>query len=147
MVAAVAVAAVVVPPAVVARQQVVEGGEQVVVTARAGFQDRQPGRRVRYPHVQQTVPGPVRHVREETFSLARQIGHHRTAAGADLDLGGVHAPTVRSVGWIRGDDHRQASASTSPRHDTQDVIFVTTWSMMVIDRFLGRGGRARWQDR
>jgi len=92
MVTAVATAAVLVPPPVVPGEQLVERGEQVVITARARLQDRQPGRRVRDPHVQQTVCG-VR-LGQEALGLLGQIVDHRRTARADLDLLGVHALTV-----------------------------------------------------
>lgn len=56
VVAAVAGAAVAVLPAVVGGEQGVQGGEEVVVAARAGFEDRDPRCRVRYEDVEQPVP-------------------------------------------------------------------------------------------
>lgn len=73
MVAAVARAAVAVLPAVVGGEQYVEGGQEVVVAARAGFEDGDTGGRVRYEDVEQAVAGGGR-PGEELFAVVRQVG-------------------------------------------------------------------------
>jgi hypothetical protein len=55
VIAAVPGRAVPVPPVCIGREQPAQGREQIVVAARAGLDDRQPGGGVWHPDVQQAV--------------------------------------------------------------------------------------------
>jgi hypothetical protein len=60
-------------------QERVDSLEQVVVTARAGLEDRESGGRVRHEHAQQAVLfGP-----DEIRALAGQVAHGGRVTGPD----------------------------------------------------------------
>lgn len=75
-----------VPPAIVGGQQIAEGGQQIVVTARAEFDDRDTRRRVRDEDVQQSVTRPV----DERRALRREVEDDFRNSGPHIQHRALH---------------------------------------------------------
>ncbi len=95
-------------PAVVGREQGVQGGEQVVVTAGAGLDDRDPCRGVRDEDVEQAVAAG-RRLAQEGLAVTGDVGDPLRRAGGEVeDSGGEgigHVP-ILTPGEDRGLRHR-----------------------------------------
>ena len=78
-----------VSPAVVRGQQIPQGGEQVLVAARPGLHDRDPGGGMRNEDVEQAV-APSRGVGQEAFALDGEVQDGFCPASGDGENVGAH---------------------------------------------------------
>jgi heme-degrading monooxygenase HmoA len=82
--------------AIVARQQAFERVDEVAVTACAGLDDRDPGRRVRDEHVAQ----PIAMRRAEFTHIVSQVDDTATS-GIDVEDNGIHDSSLRNAAIAR----------------------------------------------
>src|ERR1700710_2669801 len=73
-------------PPIIARQQLVERGQQVVFGARAKFDDRDTGRRMRHKDVEQPVAG----ISDESVARGGHVVHARLPSGSYGDRLAAH---------------------------------------------------------